>query len=369
MIALPSISSLDPAWDQSNRPVVDLLANWLSDLGFSTEIIPVSNNPEKVDLLASAGTGEGGLVLSGHTDTVPYNEEAWDQDPFKLQERDNRFYGLGTSDMKSFFPIILEVVRELDLKKLKNPLLILATCDEESTMAGAKALVASQRTLGRYALIGEPTGLKPVHMHKGILLETIKLIGKSGHSSDPALGINALEGMNTVINNLIQWRSDLQSRHQNASFKVPVPTLNFGCIHGGDNPNRICGDCEMQIDLRLLPGMDIETSRASLRQQVMESIDGTGLEVEFDCIFPGLPAMETDVNADIVKMAERLSGETSGTVAFGTEGPYLNSLDMQTVVLGPGDIEQAHQANEFLSMDRIEPMKQIVREMIKHYCM
>lgn len=369
LIALPSISSLDPAWDQSNRPVVDLLANWLSDLGFSTEIIPVSNNPEKVDLLASAGTGEGGLVLSGHTDTVPYNEEAWDQDPFKLQERDNRFYGLGTSDMKSFFPIILEVVRELDLKKLKNPLLILATCDEESTMAGAKALVASQRTLGRYALIGEPTGLKPVHMHKGILLETIKLIGKSGHSSDPALGINALEGMNTVINNLIQWRSDLQSRHQNASFKVPVPTLNFGCIHGGDNPNRICGDCEMQIDLRLLPGMDIETSRASLRQQVMESIDGTGLEVEFDCIFPGLPAMETDVNADIVKMAERLSGETSGTVAFGTEGPYLNSLDMQTVVLGPGDIEQAHQANEFLSMDRIEPMKQIVREMIKHYCM
>lgn len=369
LIAAPSVSSLDPAWDQSNRPVADLLACWLEDLGFGVEIIPVSGDPEKVNLLASAGAGGGGLVLSGHTDTVPYDEEAWEQDPFKLREAGNRFYGLGTSDMKCFFPIVLEVLRELDRSKLKQPLLILATCDEESTMAGAKALVSAGRSMGRYALIGEPTGLQPVHMHKGIMLETIKLIGKSGHSSDPDLGINALEGMNTVINNLIQWRTELQSRHQNARFKVPVPTLNFGCIHGGDNPNRICGDCAMQIDIRLLPGMDIENCRASLRRQVMECIDGSGLTVAFDCIFPGLPAMETDVDSDIVKTAEKLSGQASGAVAFGTEGPYLNSLGMQTVVLGPGDIDQAHQANEFLSLDRIEPMKRIVRELIKHYCM
>lgn len=369
LIASPSISSLDPAWDQSNRPIADLLANWLGDLGFSVEMIPVSGGPEKVNLLAAAGRGEGGLVLSGHTDTVPYNEQAWDQDPFQLREADNRFYGLGTSDMKSFFPIVLDVLKELDITKLIQPLFVLATCDEESTMAGAKALAASQRSLGRYALIGEPTGLKPVHMHKGVMFERIKLAGRSGHASDPALGINALEGMNTVINNLIQWRSEFQSRYRNTSFKVPVPTLNFGCIHGGDNPNRICEMCEMQIDVRLLPGMDIEASRASLRRRVMESIDGSGLTVEFDCIFPGLPAMETDAGAGIVKLAEKLSGNTSGTVAFGTEGPYLNVLGMQTVILGPGDIEQAHQANEFLSMDRIEPMKNIVRGMIKHYCM
>ena len=369
LIATPSVSSLDPAWDQSNRPVADALASWLEELGFAVEIIPVSGDPEKVNLLACAGTGGGGLVLSGHTDTVPYNEEAWEQDPFKLREADNRYYGLGVSDMKCFFPIVLDVLRDMDVSKFKQPLLILATCDEESTMAGAKALVSAKRSLGRNALIGEPTGLQPVHMHKGIMQETIKLIGKSGHSSDPALGINALEGMNTVINSLIQWRAELQSRNQNTLFKVPVPTLNFGCIHGGDNPNRICGDCSMQIDIRLLPGMDIEDCRASLRRRVMECLDGAGFTLEFDSIFPGLPALETDVESDIVKTAEKLSGRASGTVAFGTEGPYLNSLGMQTVVLGPGDIEQAHRANEFLSLDRIEPMKRIVREMIKHYCM
>lgn len=367
LVATPSVSCLDPALDQSNRPVVDLLAEWLECLGFGIRIMPVGETG-KVNMIARTGGGEGGLVLSGHTDTVPFNREQWDQDPFTLTEKDGRCYGLGASDMKCFFAIVLDVLEDLDLGALRQPLCVLATCDEESNMSGAKALVDAGVTLGRHALIGEPTGLQPIRMHKGVLFESIRLVGRSGHSSDPGMGVNALEGMNAVINGLTDWRGELQAGNSDADFKVPVPTLNFGSIRGGDNPNRICANCEMTMDVRLLPHMDIEETRAALRRVVMKSIDGSGLQVEFDCIFPGTPGMRTDGSAEIVRVAERLSGRRAGTVAFGTEGPYLNALGMETVVLGPGDIAQAHQANEYVALDRLDPMRDIVHGMIRHFC-
>jgi acetylornithine deacetylase len=368
LVATPSVSCLDPALDQSNWPVVDLLATWLEDLGFAIEMMPVSNGREKVNLIARAGDGEDGLLLSGHTDTVPYNHDQWDQDPFRLTEKDDRYYGLGASDMKCFFAILSDVLQEVNINDLSRPLCIVGTCDEESNMSGAKALMDNHVALGRHALIGEPTGLVPIRMHKGVLFENIRLTGKAGHSSDPSMGINALEGMNKVINGLMQWREEVQSSEENDAFEVPVPTLNFGSIRGGDNPNRICADCELTLDVRLLPHMDIEKTRASLRQRVMQAIDGSGLRVEFDCIFPGTPGMATDVAAEIVRVSEELSGRKAESVAFGTEGPYFNAMGMQTVVLGPGDIAQAHTANEYVAMDRIAPMRRIVHGVINHFC-
>ena len=369
LVAAPSVSSIDPRHDQSNRPVVDLLANWFADLGFAVETVPVNRKADKANLIASLGTGGGGLVLSGHTDTVPYTESAWHQDPFRLTERDGRFYGLGTSDMKCFFPIVMQVLQSLDLKQVKRPIILLATCDEESTMAGAKALVDANRGLGRYALIGEPTGLKPVIMHKGVMIETITLRGKAGHASNPSLGNNAMEGMHEVMRTLLAWRGGLQQEFANEKFDVPVPTLNFGSIHGGDSPNRICAECELKIDLRLLPRMQISDVRKQLRRTVTQALTGSGLAVEFDEVFPGTPPMETDPQSEIVSVAEKLTGHAAGTVNFGTEGPYLNSLGMDTVVLGPGDIDQAHQANEYLEQTRIRPMQDLLKKMITHFCM
>ncbi len=369
LVAAPTVSSIDPRHDQSNLPVVDLLANWFADLGFAVETMPVNGKADKVNLIASLGTGDGGLVLSGHTDTVPYTESAWHQDPFRLTERDGRFYGLGTADMKCFFPIVMQVLRALDLKKPRRPIILLATCDEESTMAGAKALVDGDRRLGRHALIGEPTGLKPVIMHKGVMIETITLKGKAGHASNPSLGNNALEGMHEVMKSLREWRGRLQEEYSNANFNVPVPTLNFGCIRGGDSPNRICAECELKIDLRLLPRMQISGIRKLLRRMVTQTVAGSGLTVEFDEVFPGTPPMETDPQSDIVRVAEKLTGHAAGSVNFGTEGPYLNSLGMDTVVLGPGDIDQAHQANEYIEQNRIRPMQDLLKQMIVHFCM
>ncbi len=378
LVAAPSVSSTDPQWDQSNRGVVDLLAGWLEDIGFNVEIIPVPAEPgsasskEKFNLIAclygGKGEGEGGLVLSGHTDTVPFSAESWSQDPFKLTENEGRLHGLGICDMKSFFPMVMEVAQQLNVHDLQQPLYVLATADEESTMSGARALAGYGKSLGRHALIGEPTGLMPVYMHKGILMESIKIKGQAGHSSDPALGNSALEGMHTVISAIMDWRKELQKQFQDTRFSVPEPTINFGTIHGGDNPNRICADCELTIDLRLMPEMELEKIRSGLRTLVSESIAGSGLSVEYESIFDGIPGFETDINSEVIQVAEKLTGREPGTVAFGTEGPYLNAMGMDTVILGPGDIDQAHQANEYLSLDRIPPMLDILTRMVDHFC-
>lgn len=372
LVAIPSVSSTDPAFDMSNRAVVDCLANWFEDAGFQIEIMSVPSAPgsdcEKVNLIARLGEGEDGLVIAGHTDTVPYNEQVWSTDPFVLTQREDKLYGLGSSDMKCLFPIALLAARAMKGMKLSQPLTILATADEESSMAGARVLQESGIRPGRHALIGEPTGMVPVIKHKGIMVERIELLGQSGHSSDPSLGRNALEGMNTVMNHLLAWRKELQEKHQDREFRVPVPTMNLGAIHGGDNPNRICASCELSMDIRLLPNMSNEEIKTELHNRVREAIAGLDLDVEFHGKFSGLNAMQTDADAEIVKLAENLSGHTATTVAFGTEGPFFNAMGMQTIILGPGDIEVAHQADEFVSLNRMISMQGILEKMINHFC-
>lgn len=369
LIAEPSVSSVSPEWDQSNIRVIDLLAEWCSTLGFTIEKLPVPLCPGKFNLVASAGSGPDGLVLSGHTDTVPFDEHRWSSDPFKLVQRDDRLYGLGTADMKSFFALVLEAVRELDLGKLKHPLIILATADEESTMCGAKSLVDSNRRLGRHAIIGEPTGLRPVRMHKGIAMESIRLTGKSGHSSNPTLGHNALDGMYLVIGEILKWRSELQQSYQNPMFEVAFPTVNLGHIHGGDNPNRICAHCELHFDIRPLPGMDISQLRGELKQRLGMVMADSGLKLEHIPLFDGIPAMDTPASSSIVQAAENMTGYAAQAVAFGTEGPYFNQLGMETVILGPGNIDQAHQPDEYLALDQIRPGVELIQGLIKQFCL
>ncbi|MDH5444908.1 MAG: acetylornithine deacetylase [Gammaproteobacteria bacterium] len=369
LIAIPSISSVKPELDQGNLKVIQLLAKWLDTMGFSCEILPLPNNPDKANLIATLGEGPGGLVLAGHTDTVPYDEGRWKHDPFKLIEQDNRFYGLGTSDMKSFLGMAIEAVNRLESKSFHHPLIILATADEESSMDGARELVRLGKPKARYAVIGEPTGMKPIHAHKGMMMESIRLIGKAGHSSDPALGNNAIKGMHKVLGVIESWQNELQMQHQNPLFHVPYPTINLGHIHGGDNPNRICGECEMYIDIRPLPGMDITALQEELQQRVFNSVKLTGLELEIRHLMKGVQAMNTNIDSAIVKTAESLTRHSTEAAAYSTEGPFLNELGMDTIILGPGAIEQAHQPDEFLHLNTINPMISILQGLIKKFCL
>jgi len=366
LIATPSVSCVDPHIDQSNLPVIHLLANWLSELDFKVEELAVAS--DKANLIATLGSGSGGLILAGHTDTVPCDEDRWQHNPFKLSEENGKFYGLGTSDMKAFLALAIEAALSFEINEYKQPLIILATSDEETTMAGARALVEAGKPAARYAVIGEPTGMQPIRMHKGIMMECIRITGLAGHSSNPAYGHNALEAMHRVMAELFIWRDELQQQFNNGLFEVPVPTMNFGHIHGGDNPNRICGACELHIDIRPLPGMDLQDLRNELNKRLQKVIPENGFELQTRPLFSGIPAMETPAESALVNAAEKLTGVAAGSVAFGTEAPYLTELGIETIVLGPGDIAQAHQPDEYLEISRIQPTVELLKQLIYKFC-
>jgi len=369
LIATPSVSCTNASLDQSNKAVIDLLQDWFVSLGFDTHIQTVDADSGKYNLIASIGTGRNGLVLAGHTDTVPFDGALWKYDPFDLTEADNRFYGLGIADMKSFFALVLDAIRDIDLKKLEQPLIILATSDEETSMAGAKAIAMHGLENARYAVIGEPTGLIPVRMHKGMMMQSIRLTGRSGHSSNPAYGNNALEVMHRVISDLLAWREQLQSQYSNALFEVPVPTMNFGHIHGGDNPNRICGHCELQIDIRPLPGMSVVDLAGELHRRLHALIEKDEIKLEITPLFEGVDAMETDANSELVKFVEKHTASDSQAVAFGTEAPFYNAMGIDTIIMGPGNIAQAHQPDEYLAQETISPYISTLRQLIINFCL
>lgn len=367
LIAAPSVSSMIPAFDTSNRIVTERIADWAAGLGFRTDVHEVA--PGKFNLVATLGDGDNGLVLAGHTDTVPWDDGGWRHDPLRATVVDGRVYGLGAADMKSFFAIALDAVRGLDAGRLRAPLHLVATADEESTMSGAQALAESGIGGAAHAVIGEPTGLQPIRAHKGIMMEALRVVGRPGHSSDPTFGANAIEGMHRVIGALLEWRDELQRLHREPAFDVPVPTMNLGHVHGGDNPNRICPSCDLQLDLRPLPGMAIDELRAELVYRARAALDGTPFSVESTALMGGVPPLATAADAPVVREAERVSGCSARTAAFATEGPYFAALGIDTVILGPGDIAQAHQPDEFLALDRIEPMQRILHALIRRFCL
>lgn len=369
LVASPSISCSQAHWDQSNKGVIQLLESWLSSQGFQCEVMPLPDQPNKFNLIATLGTGDGGLVLAGHTDTVPYDKGRWKSDPFKLEERDHKLYGLGSCDMKGFFAIVLDTVRQMQLSDVKQPLIILATADEESSMSGARALVDQNKIKARYALIGEPTSLTPIYAHKGIMMERIQVTGQAGHSSNPSLGNNALDAMHAVISELMIFRQKLKANYRDASFVIDYPTMNFGCIHGGDNPNRICGRCELEFDLRALPGMSNQALMAEIAQILPRIEEKTGTIIQLSSLFADVPSFYTPIESDIIKACEALTNRQASTVAFATEGSFLNQLGMETLILGPGSIDQAHQPNEFIALDQIQPMQEVIRGLIERFCL
>lgn len=369
LVGTPSVSSTDPKWDQGNRAVIDLLAAWLADMGFEIEIQAVTPDGNKANLIATLGSGPGGLVLAGHTDTVPFDEGRWQSDPLALTERDNRLYGLGSTDMKGFFPLAIAAASAFTADALKQPLILLATADEESSMNGARQLAAAGRPNARAAIIGEPTSLVPVRMHKGIMMQAVRVTGRAGHSSNPQLGNSALEGMHAVMSDLMTYRGELAARYSNDFFHIAAPTLNFGCIHGGDSPNRICGKAELHFDLRLTPGGNNATVRAELDQRMQTLALQRGLVIELRPLIEDIGPFEEAAHSELVLLAEKLTGHSAEAVAFATEAPFLQQLGMETIVMGPGSIDRAHQPNEYLELEQIQPCIALLQQCIRHYCL
>lgn len=373
LIASSSISSTQPSWDQGNLEVIQLLGTWFEQLGFDINIQKVPETTNKYNLLAKLGSGEGGLLLAGHSDTVPFDENRWQSDPMKVVNKDDKFYGLGTCDMKGFFAFILQACKGLNAKNLTKPLYVLATADEETTMAGARFFAQTQTVKPDVAIIGEPTNLIPVVMHKGHMSHRISVEGRSGHSSKPNLGVNAIEIMYEVIGELISLKEKFSLNYQNDSFDVPAPTLNMGAIKGGDNANRICGHCDLDLDLRSLPGMSDDDLLHWLSEALKPLAQKYPARISFKELHPSSPSFEqskaTNKKECFVNVAEEISGHKCCAVNYATEAPFIQQLGCQTIVLGPGSIDQAHQPNEFLAHSEIDKTERLLIEMIQRYCL
>jgi acetylornithine deacetylase len=365
LIATPSVSCVHADLDMSNRGVIDKIAEWSESIGFEVEIQAVDER--KSNLIARAGKGSDGLVLSGHSDTVPCDPTLWSSDPFSAHETDDRIYGLGSCDMKSFLALALDASSGFDLAKLKRPLTLVATADEETTMKGARLIADNGRKLGRFCVIGEPTGLAPVRQHKGGLTMSVEFVGQSGHASDPSLGNNALEGMYHFMTLLFAYRERIEGQYNDPAFTIPTPTMNLGHIHGGDNSNRICGACTLLIDIRFLPSMTYAGLQADLEQMADEVATTRRLEVHTRTFGEGR-AMDTDEASEIAQYLTHLTGKKAASVAFGTEAPYYNAMQTETIVIGPGSINQAHQPDEFLPIAQIDPTIHMLQGLIERFC-
>lgn len=234
-------------------------------------------------------------------------------------------------------------------------------------MIGARTFSQHAHIRPDCAIIGEPTSLKPIRAHKGHMAQAVQVIGKSGHSSDPANGINAIEIMHEVTGKLLTLRNDFKTKYHNEMFKVSYPTINFGNIHGGDALNRICACCELQLEIRPLPNLAVQDAEALLREHLAPLIEQWGDRIQVRTLHEGIPGYECEHSAQVVQVVEKLLGEKCDAVNYCTEAPFIQQL-CPTLVLGPGSIEQAHQPDEYLDAKFIEPTRELLTKLIYHFC-
>ena len=367
IVSLNSISSEEPELDQSNESVIRCLERWLRELGFDVTLIKVKEKPLKYDLLARLGEGDGGLLISGHTDTVPADPASWKSDPLSLTETEDRYTGLGSIDMKGFFAFAADAAASFSGKKLREPLYILATSDEETTMNGAKAFMEQASIRPRAVIIGEPTSLTPVYKHKGYMAFRVIAHGRRAHSSNPAEGINAIEIMHRAIAGIMKFRDSLK-KFRSSDFKVPEPTLNIGIIRGGDSPNSVPDTCVMQFDVRPTELTPVDFIEKEVRKAIAQSAGEYSGSIEIEDLYPPLPAFGGGKDQPVVRKLAELSGNEPVTVGYATEAGLLSALTQNTVVFGAGSISNAHQPDEYLLKKEIEPMSRILREIICLIC-
>lgn len=377
LVAFDSVSA------NSNRPVADFLAERLDRPGVHLTFHGYDDRgQEKVNLLARLGPPtdpetRAGLVLSGHMDVVPADEEGWRSDPFELTARDDRLYGRGSADMKCFLALATLAARRLDPATLSAPLVLLFTCDEEIGTVGAGRLVddwgqveADFGPLPRSAVIGEPTELRAVRFHKGHLKARLTVHGESAHSGYPHLGHNAIEAMGRAVQALTELRRELEAERPPSGEhfpQVPYVALNQAQIHGGTAVNVVPDRCVLDLGVRTLPGLDSGALAQRMQDTVDEALRGEHYAFE---LLGESPPLATDATAPVIEALRATGGAEPGgdSVAFATDAGWFQRLGLDCVIWGPGSIEVAHKPNEHVPREHLERAREPLDALIRHFC-
>lgn len=363
LVAIDSVSS------RSNADLISYLEGRCKTAGFITEQFPHVDQAgvPKINLVArTSSKPEGKLALVGHTDTVPY-DPAW-TDALRLTEQDGKLFGRGSCDTKAFIAAALTAVDSIDLAKLKKPLALVFTSDEEIGCLGAKRLAAAKPFTCRYAIVGEPTSLQPMRAGKGYCLAGIVVRGREAHSAYPQLGASAIFRAARLIERIEQIAEELKSDRRDG-FDPPYTTLNVGLINGGSAKNVIAGECRFTLEWRTIPGQSADHVLSRVRTAVA---DLQTADPAFVCEIDAGRAddsFETRNESELVRFLEGRSTKTSGTVAFGTEAPSMITLGAEAVVFGPGDIRVAHRTGEFVPIDELKRCVSILHDAIERFCL
>jgi acetylornithine deacetylase len=362
---LADLVRIDSVSSRSNAEIVEYLEKRCQKLRMMVGYVPYidKNLVQKFNLIAcSHRTDKVELALVGHTDTVPYDPN-WSE-ATNLTERDGKLYGRGSCDTKGF---IAAALTALETAKPQKPVALVCTADEEIGLLGAKVLAENQALRARYSIVGEPTSLKPIRAGKGYSLAEVIVKGREAHSAYPALGASAVFRAARLINRLESIATKLKE-DQHPAFDPSYTTLNIGLIHGGSAKNVLAGECRFTLEWRPIPSQPSDQV-LNLFQAAIE--EETKLDPGFQCEVDASrqdTGFETAPDSPLVKLLERASGKESGTVAFGTEAAQMMLLGSESVVIGPGDIREAHRTGEFVPVDELERCAEILKTAIETLC-
>ena len=372
LVGFPTVSR------DSNLELIHFVRDRLAALGAEARLT-YNDERSKANLFATLGPrGKPGIVLSGHTDVVPVDGQAWDTDPFCVVEKDGKLYGRGTSDMKSFVAVVLALAPEFAQRGLKTPIHFAFSYDEEIGCIGVGRLIADLAQAGikpQSCIVGEPTLMRPVIAHKGKKGFRCNVRGFACHSAYAPMGVNAVEAAAEAV----AFLKSMARRHRDQGpydrgFDVAHTTVHTGVMRGGTALNIVPHECTFDFEFRHLPGDDPDALFAEFRNYLDTSLVPEMRAVHADSGFEivplsVLPALDNGPELEVVGLAQELSGNSDiGKVSYGTEGSQFQRAGIPTVVCGPGSIEQAHKPNEYVAIEQVEKCEQFIRRLMNHVC-
>ena len=371
LVEYPSVSS------ESNLEIINYLEDKIKSCGGKVDIMTTADN-KQANIFGTIGPEiDGGIVLSGHTDVVPAKELNWNSDPFKLTRKDNLLYGRGSCDMKGFIASTIAAAEILKNKKLNFPVHFSFTYDEEIGCFGARHL---SKELKKYkykpsmVIIGEPTSMEIIEAHKGDCEYTTCFFGMEGHASNPEKGLSAIQYGSLFTNKLFELANELKKRAPiDSPFNPPWSTIQAGKIEGGVAHNVIAGQCSVDWEMRPINDEDKKFVKKNISEycenklipEMKSKFLEAKLETEIIGEIPGLIPQKN--NQARVIMQDLLQSNSTGVISFGTEAGIFQEMDMDVVVCGPGSIDQAHKANEYISLSELDKCLQNLLKLLDQW--
>lgn len=370
--------SIDTTSRDSNLPLIEVVAQEMRSRGIEPHIF-TTDDGTKANLLATVpaadGSTSGGVVLSGHTDVVPVDGQSWTSAPFEPQVRDGRLYGRGTCDMKAYIAVALHTLPAMLEAELSEPIHFALSYDEELGCLGGAVLVKQIADLGlapRVCIVGEPTMMQVVRAHKSINSVRVTFHGVAAHSSLTPNGVNAVEHAAAFITKMramaTSWRTE---GPYDSAFPVAYSTTSVNIVEGGIAGNTVPDRCVVQLEFRTIAADDPEVVTDRLRGFVAEieaemKTEDERAHVDVE-VLAAVPGLDTEADSTAVELAVALGAEASPEkVTYGTEAGQFAGSGIETVVCGPGDIAQAHAADEFVDLAQIQQCERFMTDLVAH---